>query len=384
MIDKLELRCWFRDPDRFRLDSLGIPLLGSIDAKGELYALRHAWESVPSSFSDMAFRVFDYCADRPNPDPFIVIKASPAKLCQGHNVYGSDDLGECALVLIELLALAYPSIVDALDWSSWDVAEVDITYASWARSAREAKQFIQALLNISNGQTKARTGFIGTAYFGKMNSRLKKLKVYDKLAEILQYLVSRKGSKNDPAQYFPQRLLDWCEGMIRWEATLKARWFERRGISTSLIEMKKVFDAQAYWTEATKDVFAALEGEKMNSLNDEEILEMLKTKFSTVNSCSGKTSYTKANGAYRTYLAIKANGFRHTLDLMPSKTFYRHLDMVIECGLSKAQLQNMTGNQGAEIIPLVRYAVVEFRNQFPDWYVPPRKGENVPKLSLVA
>ncbi len=367
MIDKLVLRAGFHDADRFKIDSLGLPLIGSIDPGGDVHSLRHVWEKVPSSFSDMAFRTFDFCAERINADPFIEIKASPAKLVQGHNVYGSDDLGECALVLIELLAQAYPGVVDLLDWSSWEVVEVDITYASWARSAREAKQFINALCNISNGQTKARTGFDGTAYFGKKKSRIKKIKIYDKLAEIIQYLSDRKGAKNNPAQYYTQQLLDWCVGMIRWEATLKTRWFERRGIPTKLVEMRKVFDAQAYWKEATADLFKALEGEKMKTVNDEDVLEKLQVKFQTVNAKTGKISYTRANAAFRTYRDIKTNGYFSVKQLMPSKTFYRHIDMISECGLSKAQIQNMDGNQGAEIIPMIRYAVVEFRNQFPDF-----------------
>jgi len=367
MIDMLELRCFFHEPDSFRLDRLAVPLIGSIDPQGELHSLRHAWESVPSSFSDMAFKVFDFNAERPNPHPFIAIKASPAKLAQGHNVYGSDDLGECALTLIELLHAAYPQVSDVLDYSSWEVAEVDITYASWARSAREAKQFINALCNVSNGQTRARTGFDGTAYFGKKTSRLKKIKVYDKLSEVVQYLAARKGSKNDPAKYYTQALLDWCVGMIRWEATLKSRWFERRGIPTNLIEMRKIFDAQAYWTEATADLFNALEGENMNSTKDEDVLAKLKAGFPTYHARSGKLSYAKANAAYRSYLAIKERGYKHTQELTPKETFRRHIEMLEECGFSKAQLQNMTGNQGAEIVPMIRYAVVEFRCQFPDF-----------------
>lgn len=368
MLDMLSLRCWFQDPDRFDLEKLRLPLQGSIDPEGEVYALRHPWESVPSSFSDMAFKVFDFNPDRPNPDPFIEIKASPAKLVQGHNVYGSDDLGECALVLMELLVEAYPFVVDLLDWSTWELAQVDITYASWAESERHARQFINALCNVSNGQTKARTGYDGTAYFGKKNSRLKKIKVYDKLAEIFNYLKLRKGSRNDPAKYYPPYLLAWCKGMIRWEVSLKTRWFERRNIPTKLLDLKKVFDPKAYWEEATKELFEALEGETMQTADDDQVLNALREKYPTVNSKTGNISYGSANAAFRTYLSIKSEGFVKVKELSSSTTFYRHIEMLTSCGLSKAILQNMQGEGfNSKVVPMIRYAVVEFRNQFPEW-----------------
>ena len=369
MIDRLVLRCHIRDPEFFRLEGLSVPLIGSIDTDGEVYALRHVWESIPSSFSNMAFKIFDYSDQRANPLPYIELNASPAKLMQGHNVYGSDDLIDCSFALLELFYSVYPQVALLLDISSWTVVEVDITYASWASSAREARQFINSLCNVSNGQTRARHGYDGTAYFGKKNSRLKKLKVYDKLHEVLNYLAGKKGSKDDPAKFFPPELMAWIEGMIRWEVTLKSRWFERRGISNNLFELRKVFDPQAYWLEATKDIFESLEGHTMKIVNDEEVLNQLKARFPTVNVKTGKVSYGLANSAYRTYRSIKADGWLHVFGLMGRSNFYKHVDMITACGLSRAYLQNLQGDGcKCEVIPMVRFAVVEFRNQFPDFY----------------
>jgi II/X family phage/plasmid replication protein len=156
--------------------------------------------------------------------------------------------------------------------------------------------------------------------------------------------------------------------MIRWESTLKKRWFERRDIPTKLIDLVKVFDAQAYWVESTKDIFDALAGEQMKILKDDEVLKALMAHFPTVNANTGKTSYGKANAAYRTYRAIKADGYCQVKETMERTSFWRHIEMLTSCGLSKALLQNMQGEGlKAEVIPMVRYAVVEFRNQFPDW-----------------
>jgi II/X family phage/plasmid replication protein len=365
MIDKLVMRCRFHNAEDFDLKSLSIPLQATLDPDGEMYALRHAWESIPSSFTDLAFKVFDATEDH---DPFIEIKASPAKLKQGHNVYGSDDLGECAYTLIEVLFKGYPALFGDLDYSSWEVVETDVTYHSWADSEHQAQEFIRALTNVSKGQTKNRTGYDSTAYFGKKNSRLKKIKVYLKLLEIMGFIQAeqRRGDPRKLLQHYPPELLDWCKGMIRWEASLKKRWFERRGIPTNLFEMVKVFDAQAYWKEALSDLFEALEGKHMKTVRDEDVRNDLRRLFPTINQKTGTITYGKADAAYRTYRAIKSDGWIEVKSTMSDSSFYRHLDMISECGLSRAYLQNLHQG-GCEVIPFIRYATVEFRNQYPDF-----------------
>jgi II/X family phage/plasmid replication protein len=365
MIDRLLLRCSFTHPEEFSLGKLGIQLAGTVDPDGTLYGLRHVWTAIPSSFSSLAFKIFDHNDDRTNhPDPFIEINASPAKLAHGHNLYGTDDLSEAALYLLELLYETFPSLAEKLDYSTWEVAEIDITYHSWAEDSRRAGEFIRSLGNLSNGQTRARMGIGNTVYFGKKNSRLKKIKVYEKLSEVENQINKTKSSKNPISQYLSDDLKAWANGMIRWEATLKSRWFERRGIPTNLFEMAKQFQAHTYWQEATNDIFEALKGGTMKIIKDEKIHESLRALYPTI----GKrgTTYTVADGAYRTYRAIRHDGYDAVKATMSKNTFYRHLDMILHCGLSKAALQNMSPvNQGAEIIPLVRYAVVEFRNQYP-------------------
>jgi II/X family phage/plasmid replication protein len=365
VIDKLVMRCSFRGPADFELKKLAIPLQATLDVDGEMFALRHAWECIPSSFTDLAFKVFDHTEHY---DPFIEIKASPAKLMHGHNVYGSDDLSECALALIEVLFKGYPHLLDDLDYSTWEVVETDVTYHSWADTEHLAKEFIRALTNTSNGQTKNRTGYDSTAYFGKKNSRLKKIKVYLKLLEVMQFLQAeqRRGDPKKLIRYYPPELLDWCKGMIRWEASLKKRWFERRGIPTNLFEMVKVFDPQAYWKEALSDLFKALEGKEMKTVRDEDVRKDLWRLFPTVNKKTGKLTYGQADAAYRTYRAIKNDGWVETHSTMTKTTFYRHVEMLTECGLSRAYLQNLHQG-GCEVIPFIRYATVEFRDQYPDF-----------------
>lgn len=389
MIDMLVLRCPFRQKfdtsfsamgipcvhevltTDLKLSDLKIPLEASLDAFGEEMALSHRWESIPSSFSNMAFKVFDFrenfAQNAEVQDFFIEIKASPAKLMLGHNLFGTDDMWTCAEHMINLLIDTYPHLFDWLDIRHWTVEQVDVTYHSWCKTENEALQFVNALQNVSNGQTRARTGFAGTAYFGKSNSRIKKIKVYVKLLEVINALakLKRKGDKR-AEQIYTDELLDWAKGMVRWEASLKTRWFERRNISNNLFELCKVFDAQRFWKESTRDIFQALEGKEMRIIKDENIERQLKEKFPTINARTSKITYGQANSAYRVYRSIKTEGWIETKRTTGKGTFERAVIMLHDCGISRTVLQNLQGDGlKCEVIPFIRYVEINFGEQFP-------------------
>lgn len=409
MLDMLVLRCPFRQDfkmdylpsgmpvirevlrDGLSLKDLKVPLECSLTADGEQISLSHRWEKIPSSYAHMAFKVFDF---RGQMDPkkevqdfYIEIKASPAKLMQGHNLFGTDELWPCAEHMIHLLIDAYPELFEFLDLRYWSVEQVDITYHSWCKSENEALQFVNALQNVSNGQTRARTGFSGTVYFGKANSRIKKIKVYVKLIEVLNFVAkeTRAGDKKKLLQHYTQPLLDWAKGMVRWEASLKTRWFQRRNISNNLFDLCKVFNAEAYWKESTLDIFKALEGKEMRIIKDETIEKDLKDKFPTINARTGKITYGKAMAAYAVYRCIKTHGWVEAKRMATSPgRFYASVELIQACGLSKAVLQNLQGDGlKCEVIPFIRYIEIDFGAQYPDFYVPPSPDKK-PALRLVA
>lgn len=383
----LVLRCPFRRNEQFcfesgfpvfnkieeniKLSDLKIPLEASIDVDGEQTSLAHKWESIPSSFSQMAFKVFDFRGSTNNDiqDFYIEIKASPAKLMQGHNLYGSDDLSECSEHMVFLLIDTYPDLAEFLDQRYWSVEQVDITYHSWCKTENEALQLVTALQNVSNGQTRGRTGFSGTAYFGKKNSRIKKIKVYVKLLEVMNYLdkAKRLGDKKNISRFYPEKLLNWTKGMVRWESSIKTRWFQRRHISNNLFDLCKVFDAEKYWKESTLDIFKALEGKEMRIIKDENIEKLLREKYPTITR-HGTITYTKATGAYRVYRAIKSEGWIEAKRTIPNGTFTRAVEMLHGCGLSRALLQNLQGDgMKCEVIPFIRYVEINFHEQIPDY-----------------
>ncbi|NMU24571.1 replication protein, partial [Vibrio parahaemolyticus] len=68
------------------------------DGNTSISSLRHPWESVPSSYTSIAMKVFQGSGFRPN--ACVELKCSPAKILQGHNVYGSDSLLTCATAIL--------------------------------------------------------------------------------------------------------------------------------------------------------------------------------------------------------------------------------------------------------------------------------------------
>ena len=86
------------------------------------------WDSIPSSYSGLACKWWD--SNSFTSIPRLEIKASPAKLSQGHNVFGSCDIEKSALVLINVLLLQYPQLKDAIDWQKTTLDLIDVTYSA--------------------------------------------------------------------------------------------------------------------------------------------------------------------------------------------------------------------------------------------------------------
>jgi II/X family phage/plasmid replication protein len=382
MIDKLTLRCSFLRskvvknldlvafvenvtfkpldwdyPKDFLID-LGIPLQVSIDRDGNVGDLRHAWESLPSSYSQMAFKIFDHRFDKRDAF-FIEITASPAKLMLGHNLYGSSNVVACACYMIWLLRSAYPQLFEWLDMTTWFVATTDLTYFSRADNQAAAVSFINALHKVSYGQTKSRTGYDGTAYFGKKNSRLKKIKIYSKFQE----------SENQiklGCEFISKDLLAWSSSMIRFETSLYHRYFERKNLSCDLFSLFNWLTVDScidYWKGAAADLFKALEGSGV-VLKEENVHQLLRDKFFKVLAKTGNVSYAAADAAFRTYRFIKVDGWEVVFNSMPRRTFYHHVSMLAQCGISRADLQNSVGT--GNVVPFTRYIGVDFDKQFPD------------------
>ncbi|HGW3827954.1 phage/plasmid replication protein, II/X family [Acinetobacter baumannii] len=377
-----EGRYFFVDID---LHSIEIPLAsrsvhknddGSISAA----ALFHPYESVPTHYTGMAMKVFFDTSY----EPYVQIKASPAKLLQGHNVFGSDNIEQGAMEMIGFLHEAYPVLARMLDWPRAWVSHIDVTYSARLKDQSTAKKVLDFLSNVSNGQTRlSNKRFDSSVYWGGQTSRLVNHKCYMKHDEFIAQFEEYKqlAKKNDKAA---QRvvevmsnsdLINWTVGLLRFESRLKKRWLERNGIPTNLFDLIKFQRSnpdllQTLWNKATHSIFEALRGQTMKLTDDTSVLEAIE-RSEVVMTKSGKVSQTKVRNLFAMFCLIREKGFDEIKNNYGKSQFYNLISQLCECGFSKAYLQNLHDEKASNIIPFVKLVEIDFNQQLPDWYEEP-------------
>lgn len=381
---------YFLDVD---LETLGVPLRSSsvlADGQGGYIVedLSHAWESLPTSFTPMAVKVFHQSLGK-RMNPGVELKASPAKLLQGHNVFGPTSIRKGAEVMLKWLAGSYPELFAKLDWLNAQVYGIDCTFSARLPDERTSLQLIQALRGVSNGQTRNRgDDYQTTAYWGSKETRLRKLKAYLKgpeFANELEKAIKAARGGNLSAKRVlgilqNPDLKSWATNLIRLEATVMHRWLDRKNIPSklwALCDYQEHLAAQGQcfiqwcWEQVTKELFAAFEGVSMRVINDDKVLAAL-IESHTRYTKSGKPSTAYAMGLFNTYRNLKNYGWEETKDSMNTKSFYNHINDICECGLSKAALQKLKANDHKNnVVPILRFLQVDFSAQRPGWYVEP-------------
>jgi len=380
------------------LKSLGVPMQGGVTVDqynvAHVENLRHAWEKLPSSYTPMAFKVFHEGFGFRG-QAGIELKASPAKVLQGHNLYGSTSIYEGAIAMLDWLALAYPDLADKLDIAAAEVQALDCTYSARLPNERTAQQVIDAINNISNGQTKSRgDSYTSTAYWGSKNSRLKHLKAYLKQYEYAHQLVEAQraangygemadAAKRTHAVMSDPRLIEWSKCLLRFEATAKSRWLFRRRIPTNLkalIDYQEQLEKQGrclireIWQEMTAPIFKACEGMEMTMIDDDKVREALRDTHVKYNK-HGKAVYTFAHNVFNTYRNICNYGWDETRQSIAPSTWNKHIRALDACGLSKASLQKLREIRKNEVVPLLRFIEVDFSSQRPPWYEEPKSEQ---------
>lgn len=373
------------------LEALGVPLQGQISRgeDGQLQAdyLRHTWESLSTGFTPLAFKVFHQSLGK-RLMPGVEVKASPAKLLQGHNVYGPTSINLGAQVMLKWIAGTYPDLFSKLDVSAAQVYTIDCTYSSRLPDERTALQVIKALMNVTNGHTKSRgDNYETTAYWGAKDSRLKRLKAYLKYPEFLRQLEdAKRAGRSDLSAARTVKVLsnsdlqEWAKNLLRMEATVMHRWLERRGIPSRLVDLiayQQGLEAdgrcliQECWQAVTADLFAAFEGAEMRVIDDEKVLDALVAAHPKYDR-KGKPNDSYARNLFRTYRSLKDYGWEETQASMARRTFYDHVRDIQAAGLSKAQLQKLQEHDRAtNVVPLLRFVQVDFGAQRPAGYVEP-------------
>lgn len=355
----------------------------------DLYA---PYDSLPSSYSGLAVKFFDKCTLS---DPYVEIKASPAKLLQGHNVYGGESVGNAACEMLGILFQSIPELGERLDISLATIGHIDTTFSSTVTNEALIPKIIDYLSRIRNGQTKPTKSkkFETTAYWGGETSRLLQLKAYAKHPELLvtiEKLKKEAKANNAKAQmlldtvYTPE-LISYSKKLLRWEARIKARKLERLGLPTGLFDFIRYQQENpdvltVLWRQAFAPIFDTFKGQAMPYSTDNDLHDMLKNKLKTVTP-SGRVSYTRANNVMNFFHLVRDIGLDTVKSRYSESTYYRLLGYLVDSGLSKAWLQNLHTKKKGDIVPLVNFCHVDFVAQFPVGYVAPVSQFN---LSLVA
>lgn len=417
MLDKVELRIYFKDEFIDYSSDRSSGVLKSFDkyivADGletrstkthqeglgiiETYET-HSYESLPSSYSGLAFNIKPRGNGHTIPFPYVMLKCSPAKILQGHNVFGHQNLRLSVVEMISVMVSHYPTVSDDLNLGSAEIVQLDVTYSARAKNQTQSEQIIDALKQIATGQIRGRASYESTVYFNKVSSSgrsgthiervayLKHREVQKEIRDLEREKSSKKyiGLPQVYKDTVDRRLsalnsvLGFSENLVRFEGRIKARKFRDIGVSVNAWEMIKLSEAdkdffKKLWHLAFDKIFEAFEGLEMESYDDKSILQSFE-KLVTVDS-RGRTNRRKADAARGFYFELKSLGYDVLHQRMkdgdfPRQTFYDRIKYLRDAGLSKAYITNMSG--APNVVPLIREITIDFGAQVPADYVEPK------------
>ena len=292
-------------------------------------ALSHAYSRLPTSFTEMAFKFFH----EGHYWPYVELKCSPAKILQGHNVYGTDWIEQGAMEMLGYLAVTYPTLYGMLAISETEVKQLDATYSIRLRDNREVEQVLDFMRNMSTQyirkpkKSKSSIFYENTVYFS-VNSKSFDRKAYGKFCEFIDQLddLAKLAKKNDKAA---QRLVAvmsdpelqrFAKGLLRLETGVKAFALRKFNIPTNLFQLIRYQRENPnflcnLWVHANRQLFKAFEGHTMKLLDDESIRKQIFINFKKVRS-QDKISSTKADRVFRFYLHLQDHGHNTTKKLM--------------------------------------------------------------------
>lgn len=362
----------------------------------ELHNLYCPWATMPSSYTNIAVKVSDACPLSNVVWGYVRIKASPAKVMQGHNVYGSDNLRTCTEFLLKSIEDANPQLFDALDFPNAEFSRIDSTYSIQMPSRDLLRQAIESFSNISHKYLRPsnKSDFQTTVYFSrgtKQNSdvgRAKTLVIYSKEDELNHQLSElRRSAKRDHTGRFQRvinelsthELQDFTANRLRFEGRGKKRYIKRICNDSAgiwhVIRHAETFESingypfcEWLFKDMFRDMLECIEGTELEFYNDIKIKQLLRTYYATTTK-TGKVSYATADRIFRFYMSLCDRGYNEIKAHTPKATLSRNLNELKAIGLSKSDLQNL---DKGERMPLSQIIKFDFDNQRPASYVEPK------------
>lgn len=354
------------------------------------------YQQIPSSYTGIALKFHNGSVNIP---PHIELKASPAKIIQGHNVFGSNCLLLAYSEFYSSLTLSNPELAMMVDWDRAEVLQLDCTFSASVETEQQCKQVINHFRNVSHGQVRASRSDYDTTCKHNTNSSYWGGKTYSKYHEFIKQYEdysdkARKGDKH--AQFVfdamsDPRILHFVKYLVRFEAEVKKRKLKKLDIPTNIHELIKYQQQlkedtgkeliEELWKETYgKLIDNTFKGQAMNIYDDEKVQQTLRSFHQKITP-KGNISYAKADRAFSFYRRLVNEGFKEVQRSFSVKqSFYNNLNTLLDAGFTKAQLQNLSGHGMNKVVPLCEVITIDFSKQVPDWYVEPQYGPMTQQL----
>ncbi|MDO4764241.1 MAG: phage/plasmid replication protein, II/X family [Flavobacteriaceae bacterium] len=342
---------------------------------GDLY---HPFESLPTSHSGVACKFFDRTA---NCLPYLSLNASVAKIEKGHNVYGHNFLYNSIADMLAVFKKAYPNFWQFLDVANAKISRLDITYSAKMQNKHSAEQMREYLRNVNFGRLRnnSKQERWNTIYFGSENSRVGGAKIYCKGAELRNERkeLAKKANSGclmslQKLKVLTPKLQDIADKLIRFEATIKTRQLHQMSIPSNLWQFidyvrKNPNTFIKLWKYKFDPILSTLKGMVMTNADDAKVREILYEKLTTVTK-TGRISTTKAKNAFRFYRDLKIDGFINVQKNYSKSQFSLLVKTLVDCGFSRAFLQNLSKPTVNEAIPVLHMLNIDFGNNLPNDY----------------
>ena len=353
---------------------------------GDLY---HPYEALPSDYTDMAVKFY---TNTMNTVPYVELKASPLKLLQGHNVYGFESIELGAFHMLGMFFEAFPKLSGILDVDNTEVLALDTTYLFRLPHQNMVQPVLDYMANLASGHRKARQVKYDNYITWGNDAASVRPKAYGKFEEVKSQLnkiqkQADKGCQRSRSLVIAMtNALPFANAVLRLEGRICKTYMTKNGIPSNLFELIKLQHERPdlllhLWRVAFDPILDTMKGKYMNFSSDGEILDLLKSKLVTYTK-TNKPSYTKANNAFKFYSLMRQVGLDATKKLYSEAQFYKCLNSLLECGVSKSHLQNLNKNPNGKVIPFVRMFELKMCDQMPSDYQIPVSQYHSPQSGL--
>lgn len=251
------------------------------------------------------------------------IQGSPARVLQGHNVFGSFDIFQCFQSMVEFVqryfSIRFPVVID-----QWNCTRIDFTRNYDMGSLDVVLQAIDSMKSVKVGRQKMRSYDSGVMWGA--GSNLHSGKVYAKGPDLQRNVLKRRAFCTDEQLKKSQQLLRLEYSMRRhFLARLKdagCPWY-------SLTPEQLVFFHDSYFSKFISEI---------------EVIDMdnlLQKLLDSVGDAPDKIpTKNQARAAYDCYMRCKTMGKKIAQSTYQSRaTWYRHLKNLSLAGVGEVDLQ---------------------------------------------